>query len=211
LKINELLHSKGGNVLKDISSKEDIMLEDYQKLGRVSVKARIRALKGFEAEDINVKGLLESDGKIICKNVVNVKGEILGDEIDCQVMELHGKIRVKKLNSDKVKIISSRGSTINHIISKDVFLVNGSSAKRDEDIMKAIVDKIGINLNVGSVKEGKTFKVDLIESDNVELENVHVKKLVGINVKLRNKCKIEYLNCKGKLEISDDSIVINKV
>lgn len=197
--------------MSDIRCQGDIVIDKEEVYDNIDVKGNVESECKIIAKNLKVKGKLNTSNDIIVRNTVNLKGKIKANKVIAKRFDMHGKLEVSYIEAKEIKIISSRNSRIEKIKAQNIFIKNGTNAKENEAFMNSILKVFKINLEYKNNKNSSIFKIDRIEGEHIELTNVTANEIIGDTVILNDCCNIENLVYSKELKKDEDSKVNSQI
>ena len=187
------LYKRGsGDIEGDVTVKEDVTIEGsgdikgYVKCGRF-LKQGVTSVKGISAHEVISRGSLR-----------------VREGCEAEFIEIDGEIRVDELlNGEIIKINYNGRSNIKEIGGEDIRISKSIDDIDYDSVFMNFLSKFSKKYEVG-------FRADIIEGNNIYLEDVTVKKVVGHNVTIGTGCIIDCIEYSGEL-ITDNSSSIKDI
>lgn len=125
-----------------------------------------------------------------CEGAIFIKENLQVEELDCR-----GLINVKGLlNGEKIYIAASKFSYIKEIGGSEIVI------RYKDGVSEKLLNLIRGFINGGSNYDG--LVTDFIEGDMIDISNIKVKEVRGNFIKIGEKCEIDKVEYKEKIEIS---------
>ena len=177
--------------------------EDIECKKSFKASGRTTFFKNIKAANINIRGKLSCDGGLDAEEMISLRGNSkckkqihckelssagilkVGEDIQAQDIKISGAVHCNNLiNAKNIQIKTDRLMNVGSIVGSDIII------KR-----KRISPRIKRRLIVDSV----------IEGDNISLEYVSCRKVVGKNVTIGKGCKIDVIQYAYALKTSSKS------
>lgn len=196
---------------------EKLVIKDFQ------CKGKITFLKGFEVENIDLKGkvltLLDSNfvnlnvfGNIEAQNLIGkflkIKGNITGKNINADNIDIQGSFILDSLKGNNISLKGSKDSHLRNIEADNIEIFGISTDEKEENIEKidsifedTLIQKIKKFINIDEVKknistEDSFIYIDKIIGNNIVLQNVIANYVEGAKVETLKGCKIKELKIR---------------
>lgn len=193
-------------------AEENSDLSSVEVFGLRKIKGNIFSkslnLKGYskifgdiDTENLNLKGIAKIKGNNYIKDYLKGFGSLFViKDLRCRLFNFKGELSVDgDIHCDSFNFNISDSSSAKNIISNNIEIKNKN---RDfvgkENTLKSFMHK----------KEDKNiFKCDYIEAENVFIENTHVNKVKGKNIKIGKGCIVDSLEYTDEVIIDKKSII----
>jgi cytoskeletal protein CcmA (bactofilin family) len=174
---------------------------------------------------ITIDGDLEASG-LELDGVFTCKGNLRTPELNSDgIATIEGNLYAKSVDIDGILTLNGTKFEADRIKCDGILRVSGqiSADEVEADGLIAAKEIVGGHIAINSLRKSIFFmlwlrfkevigkenysRVDLIEATSVSLENVHAKQVNGHDVSIGRGCRIERVDCDGKLSIDPEAQV----
>ena len=148
-----------------------------------------------QGDNLSISGYLKIGGSLNSR-VVDCEGALfIKDNLEVEELNCNGLINIKGLlNGEKIYINASKFSYIKEIGGSEIVIrYRGGVSEKILHLIKGFITS-GSNYN-GLVTE-------FIEGDIIDISNIKVREVRGNNIKIGERCEIDRVEYKDKIEIS---------
>lgn len=167
------------------------------EVGILKLSGKLSA-NSLKVENAEISGMVTITGEL-CAHVLEIRGMMTADSVESEVLKVKGRIDCKDMiNSEKVEISSTSGSSFNEIGASDVKIC-------ELEPKHGLLSRLSTLCHLFS---GTTVvKGNLIEADSVYVENARIKKIRGQDIVIGPHCEIEAIEYSGTLVVDSTSTV----
>jgi cytoskeletal protein CcmA (bactofilin family) len=180
--------SSGTLVMRGLLSGESLSFFGYSYIqGSLSgtnlfVCGKMRVAGGVKAESLSL------EGKLICRNEMNSrsfrsKGTFLGKSLHTTEADLHGKVRLRELDGQKIRITAKKKSYIQSVTGDSLHLTGADNSSPSILTAENVVGK------------------------DIDIENCQIHFLKGDVLNVGPRCRVEIVQYVNQLTVHPTSVV----
>ena len=187
----------------------DVIIQDNTKYDDINFKGLLQSDYDIEAKSLNGMGELNTARNITVEQL-KFKGRFKAGHVHAVNIKIHGRVQAESLSAENIKIVAGRKCTVGSIHGDNIELRRDGDAQRDikllEGILKLVhIDPHDILSHTSNNEDAQTspFLALEIEGTNIDLTNIRSKSVMGVSVVLKGNCQIDKV-------VYSDSLVIDE-
>lgn len=194
--------------MKAINASGKIKLIPNTEYDVINASGKVKCEGSVRAKSVAVNGKIKIDGDLLVSGDINITGKAKVGSVSCKDFNGIGGIDMSSISAKNVIVVISNDCRIEKIISEEAVEVGKKENSLLEDkVAQSFLNLLNIDFDYGKCKEAAKLYVDEIVGNNVRLDNVVAKSVIGNNIIIGKNCYIETVKYNDEINIDETSKV----